>query len=92
LVQQLAGVLAFTRTMAKEVARAGITVNAVLPGYIETEALAEMDEDARKKAKRGVPMRRFGRPEEVAALVRFIACQDAGYVTGSAVKIDGGIY
>lgn len=87
-----AGVVAFTRTMAKEVARAGITVNAVLPGYIETEALAEMDDDARKQAKRGVPMRRFGRPEEVAALVRFLACKDAGYVTGSAVKIDGGIF
>ena len=87
-----AGVVTFTRTMAKEVARAGITVNAVLPGYIETEALAGMDADARKQAKRGVPMRRFGRPEEVAALVRFLACQDAGYVTGSAVKIDGGIF
>jgi 3-oxoacyl-[acyl-carrier protein] reductase len=87
-----AGVVTFTQTMAKEVARAGITVNAILPGYIETEALAGMDEEARKQAKRGVPMRRFGRPEEVAALVRFIACQDAGYVTGSAVKIDGGIF
>jgi 3-oxoacyl-[acyl-carrier protein] reductase len=87
-----AGVVAFTRTMAKEVARAGITVNAVLPGYIETEALAGMDEEARQQAKRAVPMRRFGRPEEVAALVRFLACQDAGYVTGSAVKIDGGVF
>ncbi|MEM9235861.1 MAG: SDR family NAD(P)-dependent oxidoreductase [Verrucomicrobiota bacterium] len=87
-----AGVVALTRTLAKEVARAGITVNAILPGYIETEALADMDEDAAKQAKRGIPMRRFGRPEEVAAAVGFLACQDAGYVTGSALKIDGGIY
>jgi 3-oxoacyl-[acyl-carrier protein] reductase len=86
------GVVALTRTLAKEVARAGITVNAVLPGYIETEALAEMDAEAAKRARAGIPMRRFGRPEEVAAAVCFLACQDAGYVTGSALKIDGGIY
>lgn len=87
-----AGVVALTRTLAKEVARAGITVNAVLPGYIETEALGEMDEEVRQRAKAGIPMRRFGRPEEVAAAVFFLACQDAGYVTGSALKIDGGIF
>lgn len=87
-----AGVVAFSRTMAKEVARAGITVNCLLPGYIETEALAGMDEEARKVARQGIPMRRFGKPEEVAAAVFFLACQDAGYVTGSALKIDGGIF
>ena len=87
-----AGVVALTRTLAKEVARAGITVNAVLPGYIETEALAAIDEDSAKRAKSTIPMRRFGRPEEVAAAVFFLACHDAGYVTGSALKIDGGIF
>lgn len=87
-----AGVVAFTRALAKEVARAGITVNAVLPGYIDTEALSGMDEEARKEAKRRIPMRRFGRPEEVAAVVRFLTCQQSGYVTGSAVKIDGGVF
>jgi 3-oxoacyl-[acyl-carrier protein] reductase len=87
-----AGVVAFSRTMAKEVARAGITVNCLLPGYIETEALSGMDEEARKAARQGIPMRRFGKPEEVAAAVFFLACQDAGYVTGSALKIDGGIF
>lgn len=87
-----AGVIAFTRSLAKEVARAGITVNAVLPGYIDTEALADMDEESRRRVKRTIPMRRFGRPEEVAAVVRFLACQEASYVTGSEVKIDGGIY
>lgn len=87
-----AGVVALTRTLAKEVARAGITVNAVLPGYIATEALAHMDEEAAKRAKAGIPMRRFGTPAEVAAAVRFLACHDAAYVTGSALKIDGGIF
>lgn len=87
-----AGVVALTRSLAKEAARAGITVNAVLPGYIETEALADMNEDARKEAKRGIAMRRFGTVAEVAAAVGFLACKEAGYVTGSALKIDGGIY
>ncbi|WP_035613840.1 SDR family NAD(P)-dependent oxidoreductase [Haloferula sp. BvORR071] len=87
-----AGVVALTQTLAKEVARAGITVNAILPGYIQTEALAHMDEEAAKKAKAGIPMRRFGTPAEVAAAVRFLACHDAAYVTGSALKIDGGIF
>jgi len=87
-----AGVVALTRSLAKEVARSGITVNAVLPGYVETDALAGMDEEARKRARAGIPMRRFGRPEEVAAAVFFLACQEASYITGSALKIDGGIH
>lgn len=87
-----AGVVALTQTLAKEVARAGITVNAVLPGYIATEALSHMDEEAAKRAKAGIPMRRFGTPAEVASAVLFLACHDAAYVTGSALKIDGGIF
>ncbi|MEO5912612.1 MAG: SDR family NAD(P)-dependent oxidoreductase [Luteolibacter sp.] len=87
-----AGVVALGQTLAKEVARAGITVNSVLPGFIETDALGDMDEEARKNAKRGIPMRRFGKPEEVAAAVYFLASSDASYVTGAALKIDGGIF
>jgi 3-oxoacyl-[acyl-carrier protein] reductase len=87
-----AGVVALGRTLAKEVARSGITVNSILPGYIETEALAAMDEDARKTAQKGIPMRRFGKPAEVAAAVYFLASHDAAYITGAALKIDGGIY
>jgi 3-oxoacyl-[acyl-carrier protein] reductase len=86
-----AGVLALTQSLAKEVARIGITVNAVCPGYIETEALAAMDAEARKGAQARIPMRRFGRPEEVAVAVRFLACSQAGYITGCALKIDGGV-
>ncbi len=86
-----AGVVALTQSLAKEVARIGITVNAICPGYVETEALAAMPEAARKAAVAGIPMRRFGRPEEVASAVRFLACAEAGYITGSVLKIDGGI-
>ena len=87
-----AGVVALGRTLAKEVARSGITVNAVLPGYIETDALGGMDDETRKAARSTVPMRRFGKPGEVAAAVYFLASADASYITGAALKIDGGIF
>ncbi len=86
-----AGVLALTRSLAKEVARLAITVNAVCPGYIETEALAHLVGDERTGVRMKIPMRRFGQPAEVAAAVRFLACDEAGYVTGSVLKVDGGI-
>jgi len=87
-----AGVVALTQSLAKEVARIGITVNAVCPGYIETEALAGLSAEERRSATSRVPMRRFGRPEEVASAVRFLACSEASYITGSIIKVDGGIF
>lgn len=87
-----AGVLALGQTLAKEVARSGITVNSVMPGFIETDALSEMDDEAKKSARRNIPMRRFGTPDEVAAAVYFLASGEASYVTGAALKIDGGIF
>lgn len=87
-----AGVLALTQSLAKEVARIGITVNAVCPGYVDTEALAAMNAAERQRALERIPMRRFGQPAEVAVAVRFLACPEAGYITGSALKIDGGIF
>jgi 3-oxoacyl-[acyl-carrier protein] reductase len=86
-----AGVVALTQSLAKEVARIGITVNAVCPGFVETDALAQLAGEERKAAQMKIPMRRFGRPEEVAAAIRFLAGAGASYITGSALKVDGGI-
>jgi 3-oxoacyl-[acyl-carrier protein] reductase len=87
-----AGVVALTQSLAKEVARIGITVNAICPGFIETEALRAMNDDERKGAQSRVPMRRFGKPEEVAAAVKFLASREASYITGAVLKVDGGIF
>lgn len=86
-----AGLVGLTQSLAKEVARMNITVNAVCPGFVETGALAAMSAEERKAAQARIPMRRFGRPEEVAAAVKFLACPQASYITGSILKIDGGI-
>jgi 3-oxoacyl-[acyl-carrier protein] reductase len=87
-----AGVLALTQSLAKEVARLGITVNAICPGYLETESLAGMSPEERRARQLQVPMRRFGKPEEAAAAVRFFAGAEAAYITGATLKVDGGIF
>jgi 3-oxoacyl-[acyl-carrier protein] reductase len=87
-----AGLVALTQSLAKEVARLNITVNAVCPGFVETEALAGLGKEERQAAQAKVPMRRFGRPEEIAAAIRFLACSEASYITGSVLKVDGGIF
>lgn len=86
-----AGLNALTQSLAKEVARMGITVNAIMPGFIETEALVSLDAEALRNAKREIPMRRFGKPSEIAAAIYFLASSEASYITGSILKIDGGI-
>jgi NAD(P)-dependent dehydrogenase (short-subunit alcohol dehydrogenase family) len=82
-----AGLMAFTRTVAVEVARRGITVNAVAPGLIDTEMTAGIPEELLA----AVPARRIGTPEEVAACVRFLASDEASYVTGAVLTVDGGL-
>jgi 3-oxoacyl-[acyl-carrier protein] reductase len=80
-----AGLVAFTQTAASEVARLAITINAVAPGLVDTDATEGLSPTDR------IPARRAGRPEEVAACVRFLASEQAGYVTGSVITVDGGL-
>jgi len=83
-----AGVIGFTRTVAAEVARRGVTVNAVAPGLIETAFTADVMEGEMAKA---IPARRVGTPEEVASCIRFLASAQASYVTGTTLTVDGGL-
>jgi 3-oxoacyl-[acyl-carrier protein] reductase len=83
-----AGLIGFTKTVAAEVARRGVTVNAVAPGFIDTDMTHGLD--VAKLVER-VPARRVGTPEEVAACVRFLVSDDAAYVTGSTLTVDGGL-
>lgn len=85
------GVIAMTRSMAKELARYGITVNAVAPGFVETDMLAEMNERQRTEMLKLVPMKRAAKPEEVANLVQFIASAACSYMTGQTLVLDGGL-
>ena len=83
------GLIAATKALAQEVARKKVTVNCVAPGFIRTDMVEGLDEAALKK---DIPAARFGEPEEVAALVGFLASPDAGYINGETISINGGLY
>ena len=84
------GLLGFTRSLAREVAEHGVTVNAICPGAIRTRALANLQSGIAARVRDGIPMKRLGEPEEVAALVAFLAGDGGGYITGQAILVDGG--
>jgi 3-oxoacyl-[acyl-carrier protein] reductase len=86
-----AGQIGLMRSLAREVARKGITVNCVSPGFVDTELLADLPPEALEKHRSSVPMRRFGRPEEIAWAVTALAAREASYVTGATLEVAGGL-
>ena len=86
-----AGLVGFTRSLAREVGARNITVNAVAPGFVETDMTAGLAEEWKQEALKLTPVGRFGLPEEVASLVVYLASEAAGYVTGQVISIDGGL-
>lgn len=86
-----AGIVGMTKSLAKELASRGVTVNAVAPGFIETDMTAALPEDARAAAQGSIPMGRLGAPEDVAKAVGFLASDEAAYITGQVLAVDGGM-
>lgn len=86
-----AGLIGMTKSLAKEVGKRGVTVNAVAPGFIDTDMVTGMDEGIRENIIKEIPLKRFGKANEVADLVAFFASEKASYTTGSVINIDGGL-
>ena len=86
-----AGVIAFTKTIAREFAQRGINVNAIAPGYIETAMTDALPERAKEELKQQSPLDRLGRPEDVAEAVLFLVSESASYITGQVLNVNGGI-
>ncbi len=86
-----AGQIAISKSLSKEVAKRGITINNVCPGFIETELLDDLDPTLIKEYKSQVPMKRFGKVEDVASAVKFLASDEASYITGTSIEVSGGL-
>jgi 3-oxoacyl-[acyl-carrier protein] reductase len=87
-----AGVIGFTKALAREVGSRGITVNAVAPGYIVTPMTAGLSEANKQAFLAAIPLQRFGEPDDVARAVRFLCSDDAAYITGQVIHVNGGLY
>jgi 3-oxoacyl-[acyl-carrier protein] reductase len=87
-----AGMMGFTKSLAREVGSRGITVNCVAPGFIDTDMTRNLDEQQRERLQSGIPLRRLGRPEEIAAVVVFLSSPQSGYITGETIHVNGGMH
>lgn len=91
-VASKAGLIGLTKTLAQELASRGITVNAVTPGFIETDMTAGLSDEMKEKMLGLIPLKRFGKAEDIAAAVSFLAGDGASYITGHVLKVNGGMY
>ena len=87
-----AGLIALTKTTARELAGRGITCNAIAPGFIATDMTKVLGEEKLREAEKSIPLGRIGTPEDIAAAAVFLAGDGASYITGSVLKVDGGLY
>jgi 3-oxoacyl-[acyl-carrier protein] reductase len=87
-----AGLIGLTKSIAQEMGSRNITVNAVAPGYVETDMTQGLSEELKQKVIANIPLKRIGRPDDVAAAVRFLASEEAGYITGHVLSVNGGLY
>jgi 3-oxoacyl-[acyl-carrier protein] reductase len=87
-----AGIIGFTKAAARELAQRSVTVNAISPGFIETDITNDLSEEIRKQYIEKIPMGRFGRPEDIAGVVAFLTSDEASYITGEVIRVNGGIY
>jgi 3-oxoacyl-[acyl-carrier protein] reductase len=87
-----AGMMGFSRSLAREVGSRGITVNVVAPGFIDTDMTRELSEDQREAMLSDIPLKRLGEPRDIAETVRFLASPAAAYITGQTIHVNGGMY
>jgi 3-oxoacyl-[acyl-carrier protein] reductase len=91
-VASKAGLVGLTKSLAQELGSRNITVNAVTPGFVDTDMTAVLSEEVKQKMLGGIPLKRFGKPEDIAGAVKFLASDDAAYITGAVLKVNGGMY
>jgi len=91
-VASKAGLIGLTKSLAQEIASRNITVNAIAPGFIDTDMTAGLSDELKQTMLAHIPLKRFGKPEDVASAVKFLASEEAGYITGAVLNVNGGMY